>query len=95
MSIVGGADWVDVMFGGRWAPRIGEKWWLVFRGDYATGESDTLNLSGNFMWRFSRSASLLFGWKYMDLDYSNGTGAQRRALDVELNGPMAAITFTF
>jgi len=91
----GGDDWTDFMIGGRWAPRIGEKWWLVLRADYATGSSDTLNLAGNFLWRFGRSTSFVFGWRYMDMDYSSGGGLQRNALDVEFSGPVAALNFTF
>ena len=94
-TINGGAEWTDLMFGGRWAPRIGNKWWLILRADYATGDSDTLNLAGNFMWRFGRSANLVFGYRYMDLDYSTGAGVNRRALDVQFSGPVAAINFTF
>ena len=95
VNVAGGDDWTDFMFGGRWAPRIGNKWWLILRADYATGDSDTLNLAGNFMWRFGRSTSLVFGWRYMDLDYTSGSGLDRRAMDVQFSGPVAAINFTF
>lgn len=94
-NVRGGDDWTDAMFGARYAPRIGEKWWLILRADYATGDSDTANLAGNFMWRFGNSASLLFGYRWMDLDYSSGSGVNRRALDVTFSGPVAAINFTF
>lgn len=95
VNTTGGDDWTDIMIGGRWAPRIGNKWWLILRADYATGDSDTFNIAGNFMWRFGGSASLVFGYRYMDLDYSTGAGLNRRALDVQFSGPVTAINFTF
>lgn len=91
----GGADWTDFMVGARWAPRLGEKWWALLRADIAFGDSDTYNLSGALVWRFARSASMPFGYRYMDLDYDKGTDLQRRALDIDMSGPFLAIEFSF
>ena len=91
----GSADWTDFMIGGRWSPRIGEKWWALMRADVAFGSSDSYNLVGGFVWRFGRAVSMPFGYRFMNVDYSTGSGADRRALDVDLSGPFAAIEFNF
>lgn len=91
----GGTDWTDFMIGARWMPRIGEKWWFSLRADYATADSDTFNIISGFNWRFGRTASLWFGYRYMDVDYEEGLGVSRRALDVTFSGPVAALNFTF
>jgi hypothetical protein len=42
-------------------------------------------------WRFSRSASAILGWRYMDIDLH-----KRRVIeDVSLNGPFLAVNFHF
>lgn len=94
-SASGSVDWTDFMVGARWAPRLGEKWWALLRADIAFGDSDTYNLSGGLVWRFARSASMPFGYRYMALDYETGSGLARRVLDIDMSGPFAAIEFSF
>lgn len=85
-------DWVDAMFGGRVRSRISSNWQFVGRADYSVGGSDgTCNLSGLFDYRFNDWGSLFFGYRWMDFDYSNGSGANFYAYEATQQGPLAGL----
>jgi len=93
----GSADVIDPMVGGRITYHLTHTVALWFRGDVAGfGISDdqtklTYNLLGGLEWRFSRPASAILGWRYMDIDLRH----KRVAEDVSLNGPFLAVNFHF
>ena len=93
----GSADVIDPMVGGRITYHLTDTVALWFRGDVAGfGISDdqtklTYNLLGGLEWRFSRPASAILGWRYMDIDLRH----KRIAEDVSLNGPFVAVNFHF
>ena len=93
----GSADVIDPMVGGRITYHLTDTVALWFRGDVAGfGISDdqtklTYNLLGGLEWRFSRPASAILGWRYMDIDLRH----KRITEDVSLNGPFLAVNFHF
>src|SRR5262249_38316362 len=93
----GSADVIDPMVGGRITYHLTDTVALWFRGDVAGfGISDdqtklTYNLLGGLEWRFSRPASAILGWRYMDIVLQG----KRLTEKVSLNGPFVAVNFHF
>lgn len=93
-----GEDWVDVLYGLRYALPIGEKWTFVVRGDVAplgTGSDFSWHSTAFANWQFGEHASLLVGFRWMDVDYDDGEGADRFLMDVSQGGPALGISWTF
>ena len=95
------ASVIDPMFGGRITYHITDTVALWFRGDVAGfGISDnqtelTYNLIAGLEWRFTPRASVLGGWRYMDIDLETGSGARTFNADIEMSGPFLGVNFHF
>jgi hypothetical protein len=100
-KVSGSADVIDPIVGGRITYLITDTIDLSFRGDVGGfGISDsqsnlTYNLIAGVSWRFAEHWSAFAGWRYMNIDLEKGSGARTRKVDVELNGPVVAVTFAF
>ena len=85
-------DWWDAIIGGRVKSRLSENWRFVGRVDYGFGGSDgTWNLSGIFDYRFNNWGSVFVGYRWMDFDYSSGSGRDRYEYDATQQGPLAGL----
>jgi hypothetical protein len=95
------ASVIDPMVGGRITYHITDTVALWFRGDVAGfGISDnqtelTYNLIAGLEWRFTPRASVLGGWRYMDIDLETGGGASTFNADIEMSGPFLGVNFHF
>ena len=95
------ATFVDPMVGGRITYRVTDTVALWLRGDVAGfGLSDSqsqlaTNLIAGVDWRFTRVASVLAGWRYMNVDIDKGSGARALAVDLSMNGPFLGFTIHF
>ena len=89
-------DWVDAMLGARYIWTITDKWDFVARGDIGFGGSELAwNLAGLFNYQPWKHVSLLFGYRYMDIDYEDGSGADLFKLDVSMHGPLLGVNFVW
>lgn len=89
-------DWVDVMLGARYIWNIADKWSFIARGDIAFGGSDfAWNFAGLFNFQPWKHVSFLFGYRYMDIDYKDGSGADLFRYDVSMYGPLLALNFVW
>ncbi|MCP3660887.1 MAG: hypothetical protein GY696_00075, partial [Gammaproteobacteria bacterium] len=87
-------DWVDAMAGVRYNWRIADKWGFMARGDLGLGGSDLAwNLAGIFEYQPWKHASFIFGYRYMDIDYDDGSGNDLFRYDVAMHGPLLGINF--
>ncbi|TNF76386.1 MAG: hypothetical protein EP299_05435 [Acidobacteria bacterium] len=91
-------SWTDLMVGGRLQKALGKRWHFYGRGDLAGfGISDGSDFTWNvvLMARAMVSArwSILFGYRWLDIDYENKDDAF--ALDVRQAGPVLAIGYAF
>ena len=87
-------DWWDAFFGGRVTTRLSKNWSFIGRADYARGGSHgTWNLVGMFDYRFKDWGSVFAGYKWMDFDYSSGSGIKRYEYDARQQGPLAGLNF--
>lgn len=89
-------DWVDALIGARWLWSFSEKWQLIVRGDVAAGGSDlTLNGSALVQWQPWKVVGFLGGYRALDIDYKDGSGADRIVYDMQQAGPILAVTFVW
>lgn len=68
-------DWVDPVVGVRWMPEISENWPLILNGDigdFGVVSDFTWNLQGGFLWDATNYLSLVFQYRTLSVDYSNG-----------------------
>ena len=89
-------DWWDAMIGGRFIWSISEKWNLLARADFGfLGSNLTWNLSGLVEYKPWKHVSLVGGYRYMDIDYDQGTGADRFKYDMSMYGPILGVNITW
>ena len=73
---------------------MSDRWSFIGRVDYGAGGSDgTWGLVGMFDYRFKNWGSVFFGYKWMDFDYSSGSGLDRYTYDATQQGPLAGLNF--
>ncbi len=87
-------DWVDAMLGVRYIWTITDRWDFIARGDIGFGGSDLAwNLAGLFNYQPWKHVSLLFGYRYMNVDYEDGSGADLFKYDMTIHGPVFGFNF--
>lgn len=89
-------DWVDAMLGARYICNFTDKWNFKARVDFGFGGSDlTWNLAGLFEYQPWKHVSLIAGYRYMEIDYSDGSGADLFKYDVTMYGPLLGVNFVW
>ena len=89
-------SWVDGVIGARWLWNFAPKWHLIVRGDMAAGGSDlALNGSALVQWQPWKVVGFLGGYRVLDIDYKDGSGADRIVDDMQQAGPLLAVTFVW
>jgi hypothetical protein len=68
-------DWIDPMVGLRYALPLGERWTLIAKADlggFGFGSDRAWQATGLAAWSLSEHADLLFGFRWLDVDYEDG-----------------------
>lgn len=91
-------NWVDPVIGLRYVLPLGEHWQLIGRGDiggFGVGSDFTWHATAFARWQVSAHASVLLGFRYLDVDYDDGAGNGRFRWDVAEGGPTAGFAWQF
>jgi hypothetical protein len=91
-------DWVDPLVGLRYVLPITDRWQLIGRGDiggFGVGSDFTWHVSGFAAWQVSEHGSVLLGFRFLDVDYDDGSGTGRFRWDVTEGGPSAGFAWRF
>ena len=93
-------DYVEPLVGGRLVWELDEKLTLWFRGDVGgfgigSGSDLTYNLIPGCSYRLTKNTTLDLSYRYFNMDYSNGSGHDELAMDVEAYGPVFGMTILF
>ncbi len=92
----GSQDWVDGFVGGRVFSDLTDNWMLIARGDIGAGGSDlTWNISTMLVRNFQGRTSLAFGYRFLDVDYEDGSGADLFKFDVQMSGPIVGLNISW
>jgi hypothetical protein len=88
--------WVDAFIGVRGGVSFTESFSIFARADVGAGGSDfTWNALAGVEYRFNSWGSLLAGYRGLDIDYSDGSGADAFSYDMLLHGPFIAMEVRF
>jgi opacity protein-like surface antigen len=93
-------DWVEPLIGARFVWELNEKISLLFRGDvggFGIGSASdlTYNLIPGCSYRLTENTTFDLSYQYFNMDYSNGSGRDELAIDVEAYGPSFGMTILF
>lgn len=98
LDIGGGVDWWDPLVGAAWQRSLSESWTVRLRGDvggFSVGSDLTWQLAALAGWDFARQWSLVMGYRYIDMDYQEGSGSTLFRYDVVTSGPEVGVSFRF
>jgi hypothetical protein len=96
----GTRDWWDPIIGIRVRYPVNECLTLQVRGDvggFHIGNAShfTWNIEATAEYRTSDRCSIFAGWRWLDIDYTHGSGNREFAYDVLLSGPMLGLAVRF
>lgn len=93
-------DWIDLVGGVRYTGKLSEKWSFLGRFDlsgFGIGNGSELTWNGEalFFWDFAPNTSLTVGYRFLDIDFETGSGANKFEFDVLQQGPLVGVNFRF
>jgi hypothetical protein len=95
-ELSGDKGWVDAFVGFRTRVSFTDSFSVFARADVGAGGSDfTWNALAGLEYRFNSWGSLLAGYRGLDIDYSDGSGADAFSYDMLLHGPFIAMEVRF
>lgn len=87
-------DWVDGVVGLKGGLALARKWAVAGRADVAGLGSDfSWQASGELVFRPSPGVAVGLGYRYLHVDYDQGSGAGRTLYRVAYKGPQLRLTF--
>ena len=98
-DVNGGDEWIDPIVGVRLVaadPMVGLS--ILVEGDiggFGAGSDLTWNVTTLLGWRFLERATLWLGYRVLDVDYDEGSGASRFEFDAVMSGPLAGCAVRF
>jgi len=89
-------DWVDALAGVKFRAPLGSQLSILGRADVVgLGSKLTWNLEGDLALLASDHWTIGAGWRYMDIDYDEGEGIERRQLDLAYSGPRVWFAYSW
>lgn len=93
-------DWLEPVFGGRIIWDLNDKLAFNIRSDasgFGIGSASDLTwqVAGGADYKFTDTVILNAGYRYIDLDYSRGSGADEFGIDLQAEGPVLGLTIVF
>jgi len=91
-------DWVDPFVGVRYIRDLSDKWMFLLRGDiggFGVGSDFTWHAFAFIRFQPWKNAAFVAGYRALDQDYEDGSGADRFKYDMLLHGPLFAINFVW
>ena len=91
-------DWIDPLIGLRYEWPFADRWALVSRADvggFGVGSDFAWHATIFASWAWTDNATLLIGYRHLDVDYDEGEGSGRFLWDVSEGGPTAGFAWRF
>jgi hypothetical protein len=89
---------VDPVIGAIYTWPLSDDWTLNLRGDiggFGVGSDFAWQGMATLRWQFSPRAALGVAYRYLDMDYEDGTGSNFFKYDMAMSGPAMGVIFTF
>jgi hypothetical protein len=91
-------DWIDPVVGAHYTIPFADTWSFTMRGDiggFGVGSDFAWQAVGNVRWQASERLGVIAAYRYFDMDYENGSGADFFKYDMVASGPGIGVVFTF
>jgi hypothetical protein len=91
-------DWIDPFLGARLKLNIIDRVSVSVRGDiggFGVGSHFTWNMAAILAYQVSQRMSMGAGYRILDINYSEGSGSEKFAYDVQMRGPMLGFAIHF
>lgn len=89
-------DWIDLIGGVRIQALLTDKASFLLNANIGGGGSDfSWNLTALGGYQFTDLFTLWAGYRLLDVDYEDGSGSDKFALDAQLGGPIIGFDFRF
>jgi hypothetical protein len=89
--------WTDVIIGAILEQPVAPKWMVVVRADGGIGLDDSSSWKADIGFRkeIGKQKDLVFGWRWLKEDFSEGEGVDLFEYDVLMQGPYIGLRSTF
>jgi hypothetical protein len=91
-------NWVDPVVGALYRIPLDDRWSLNLRGDiggFGVGSDFAWQGLVNLRWQAKPTLGVIMAYRYFDMDYENGKGANYFRYDMAISGPALGVVFTF
>jgi opacity protein-like surface antigen len=92
------AQWIDPLVGAIAEIPLAPRWALELRGDvggFGVGADLAWQAVVTARWRATDSVDVVASYRYLDVDYEDGSGADLFVYDIATSGPGLGVTFRF
>ncbi len=93
-----GDSWIDPVVGVTARYPVNETWSVGVRGDvggFGVGSDLTWQLMATVNWKVRDNLEVVAGYRYLDADYEDGSGADLFKYDMVTSGPGIGVSFKF
>ena len=97
-KVQGSESWFDPIIGVSHHRDFTKKFTVSSSGDFGglgIGSDMTWSLRVMGGYRMTDHSNVWFGYRYLDIDYDDGTGAGKFVFDVAMHGPILGASFHF
>ena len=91
-------DWIDPVIGAHYTIPFADKWSFTLRGDiggFGVGSDFAWQAIGSVRWQANDRLGVVGAYRYFEMDYENGSGADYFKYDMATSGPGVGVVFTF
>jgi hypothetical protein len=91
-------DWIDPVIGAHYTLPFNDQWSANFRGDiggFGIGSDFAWQGIATLRWQATPGLGVLAAYRYMAMDYDNGSDNDYFKYDMALSGPALGAVFTF
>lgn len=91
-------SWVDPVIGAKVSWPLAERWSATLRGDiggFGVGSEFAMQGIATLRWQVSPRTGVLLAYRYLEMDYEDGSGDDFFMYDMTISGPAMGVVFTF
>jgi opacity protein-like surface antigen len=91
-------SWIDPVVGVALESPLGQRWSVQLLGDiggFGIGSDFAWQLVGSLRYQASERISVVGAYRYIDMDYEDGSGTDLFGYDMSLSGPALGVSFDF
>jgi len=94
----GSEQWVDPVIGAHYTYPFSDQWSATLRGDiggFGVGSQFAWQGIAELRWQVKPNIGIVGAYRYIDMDYSAGTGPTYFLYDMAISGPALGVAFAF